>query len=902
MSDCFVLRPPPLLALSLALLAGCASLPPEPAATAVVVAQTASGGATPLASALSLPQPATPAGTRGFDDVVRGAVRSEGFLPLWRRDDRLWIEIPEEMFERPFLLAANVSHSVGERGLYGSQMGPSWVASFRRVGSQVQLLARNMAWRAEGDLPSQRAVEQAFSDSLLASGPMASAPHPQRKSVLVDAAMLLADLPGYGASLERAYRLPYLVDRANSFFERGNATADMSTLSVRLHFSTPRLPVAPGGAPPPSTLPDGRSLFVGLVYSFARLPETPMRPRRADPRLGHFTDAFTDLGGQARANPRVHHVKRWRLEKKEPDAALSEPKQPIQFWLDRNIPERYRAAVTAGVLEWNKAFERIGFRDAIVVQQQPDDADWDTLDSRHASIRWFVGADVGFAIGPSHSDPRSGEILDADIGMSDVFARGARRFIVEDAGLNSEQRLAQLMGQAHAQGQAQARGEPAAQCHYAMEAASEMHFALDMLESRGDIAADSPQAEAVVQAAIKDTIMHEVGHALGLKHNFKASTTVPRERLQDAAWTAEHGISGSVMDYNAFNLAASGERQGQFSNTTLGPYDYWAIEYAYRPLDAASEAAELARIAARSSEPQLAYADDHDAGGFGGIEGFDPLANRFDLGDDPLAWFRKRLTLSQEMWQREQQRLPQASDEATRQRRVMLSGFRQLARSAELVSKYVGGMEQVRSVPGAAARPVYTPLPAERQREALQFLTRGLFGTESFRFRPEFVARLSPDFLDRGAAGPVSVPQAVLSVQSTVLDRLMSPGTATRVLELPNYAPQQQGRGARAPLTLHEVYGSVQDAVWSELPRGTAIDPLRRNLQREHLRRVQAQLTGGAAMPPDALSLTRLHATALRERLKRASANARLPVETRAHLLDSLNTLEQALKASMLRG
>ncbi|MEI6212441.1 MAG: zinc-dependent metalloprotease, partial [bacterium] len=393
-------------------------------------------------------------------------------------------------------------------------------------------------------------------------------------------------------------------------------------------------PPVPSPTPPQAT-PDPRSFFVSYVYNFAALPQTPMATRLADPRLGHFMESFTDLSADMKANARVHLVQRWRLEKKDPTAALSEPVRPIVYWMDKNIPSRYRPAVQAGITEWNKAFERIGFKNAVLAKQQPDDADWDNMDAAHASVRWFVGADVGFAIGPSHTDPRSGEILDADIGMSDVFARGARRFVVEDAASASAPHSAH-----------------AAYCNYAQEAAAEMNFALDVLEARGDIAPDSPEAEAFVQAVITDTIMHEVGHTLGLKHNFKASTTISQAQLQDLSYTQAHGISGSVMDYNPYNLALSGERQGSYTNTTLGPYDYWAIEYAYRPLDPATEAVELGRIAARSTESALAYGDDSDAGGGANNEGMDPLVNRFDLGDDPLAYYKKRLKLSQELWTR----------------------------------------------------------------------------------------------------------------------------------------------------------------------------------------------------------------------------------------------------------
>lgn len=882
---------------------------PDAAGAADAAAGSAAAASAPAAGASSptaaRPDPAAP---KPFADIIKDAKQQDGFIPIWRKDEKTWLEIPAERLNQPFLLTVNIASAVGERGLYASQMGPSWMAEFRRVGNQIQLLARNTDFRALGEGGSQRAVAQAFSDSLLASAAVASAPHPERKSVLVDASFLITDLPAYATRIEMAYRLPFNLDRGNSSFESTSAAEGLSTLGLRAHFSTARIPAPPltpspvPMPPPPQAVPDARSFFVNFVYSFTRLPAAAMAPRLADPRVGHFTDAFTDLGTDLKANPRVHYVNRWRLEKKDPQAALSEPVKPIVFWLDKNIPQRYRKSVEAGVLEWNKAFERIGFKGALEARQQPDDADWDNMDSVHASVRWFVGADVGFAIGPSHTDPRSGEILDADIGMSDVFARGSRRFVVEDVGTSSEQRLAELSRQWQAPGTGRNRHQ--AYCNYAAEAAAEMGFALDLLDARGELAPDSPEAEAFVQAVIKDTIMHEVGHTLGLKHNFKASTTVTRQQLQDRSYTDQFGISGSVMDYNAYNLPLRGERQGNYNNTTLGAYDYWAIEYAYRPLDAPTEAQELARIAARNSDPALAFADDADAGGFGPNEGIDPLANRFDLGDDPLAYYQKRLQLSQELWQRVQTRKPQAGDDPLRQRRVLLSGFRQLGNAAALLAKYVGGMNTVRDLPGTTGRPAYSPVDPARQREALQLLATGFFSSGSFDFKPEFLTTLSPDYNEWDRGGPPNVAGVVLQVQMAAMDRLLSPGTASRLLDLPLYVKD----GGRASIiSLQEVYATLQDAVWSELhassgPRPGEIDRLRRNLQREHLKRVQALLTrGSAALPPDALSLVRYNATQLRDDLKRAAVRRTLSVETRAHLQESLSTIDEALKASMTR-
>lgn len=878
--------------------AAAATTPPATSASAgrfaTASSATAAAATAPSASAsapgAARPEPGAP---RPFAEVIKGATQQAGFVPVWRKDDKLWLEIPAERLDEPFLLSVNISHSVGERGLYASQMGPSWLATFRKVNNtQIQLVALNTNFVATG-APMKATVEQAFSHSLIGSATIASAPHPERKSVLIDGAFLLSDIPGYSTRLEAAFRLPFMPDRPNSFFEKTRADTDITTLNARVHYATARIPAPPLVAPPtpvpppPQTTADPRSFFVGYVYSFTKLPEQPMAARKADPRLGHFTDAVVDLSTDLKANPKLHHVNRWRLEKADPKAALSEPKQPIVFWLDKNIPLQYRKSVEAGVLEWNKAFEKIGFRDALVVKQQPDDADWDDMDARHASIRWFVGADVGFAIGPSHSDPRTGEIIDADIGMSDVFGRGTRRFFVEDVGGGSSRphEALTLPGMRHDH----------AMCTYAADAANEMNFALDILEARADLEPGSPEVEAIVQSVIKDTIMHEVGHTLGLKHNFKSSTVYTRQQLQDAAFTAKNGITGSVMDYAGFNLALSGEKQAAYVNGTLGPYDYWAIEYAYKPIEPADEAAELAKIAARSTEPWLAFADDGEAN-----DGLDPLANRFDLGDDPLAYSRRRLQLSRELWERAQERAPRVGDDPLRQRRVLLSGFSALTRSTAMVAKFVGGMNSVRDLPGTTNRAAWQPVAPARQREALEFLSSGLFHVDSFRFKPQFLASLSVDYNEWNRGGPVSIPGAVLRLQTAAMDQLLSPGTAARLIDLPLYVPQEQRKGL---ISLNEVYGSVQDAVWSELKSGKEIDRMRRNLQREHLKRMQTVLTRSpAALPADALSLMRLRATELQGQLQRAAGRPGLSVETRAHLQDSLGTLNEALRASMQRG
>ena len=580
--------------------------------------------------------PAAPGTLRPMKDILKDAKSIPGFFTLHQKDEKVWLEILPSQLGKPFFFSYNVPRSIGERGLYGSQMGGSKLVEFQKIGNQVQLIAKNTQFFAKEGTPQAQFVAESFSDSLMGSAALVSAPHPETKSILIEAnTLLFSDIPGYQTRLEASFRMPFALDTRNTSFANVKSSETLTGLEVKAHFAVSKLsapPMVPSQVPttpPPSTTPDPRSLFVSFYYSFMPLP-VPMAIRMADERVGFFTVARTDYTTDLNVKPKTHLLKRWRLEKKDSGAAVSEPKEPVVYWLDKNIPEKYRASVMQGVLEWNKAFEKAGFKNALVVKQQQATDDFNNMDARHTSIRWFTGADVGFAIGPSQADPRTGEILDADIGMSDVFARGARRTVIEDM--------------------LRVRSNDGEICEHAQEAAEELNYALDLLEARG-LELDSPKADALAQAYVKDIIMHEVGHTLGLRHNFRASTVYDLKQLQDPSFTRLNGIAASVMDYNPFNISPKGEIQGEYVMSTLGAYDYWAIEYGYKQFEAGHEAQGLAQILAKANQRELQFDTDEDAG-FGAMGGIDPMVNRFDLGSDPLAYYKRRMQLSRELWER----------------------------------------------------------------------------------------------------------------------------------------------------------------------------------------------------------------------------------------------------------
>jgi hypothetical protein len=880
----------------------------------------ASGSAPASAAPAAAPSgaPATaPGAPRPFADVIKDAKELKGFLPLWQKDEKTWLEIPADRLDKPFFFVTALAQGLGEKFFWPGLVGGEQVVVLRRVGNTVQLVAKNLEVRAPAGTPLEVTLRESYSDSLLAATAVASAPHPARKSILVDATALFGgDLAGTTTRLDSAYRIGYALDRANTSIERVRATEQGTFITVRQHFAVPKLPAPPVTPPPPGTptpstptaLPDGRSLFLAYTYTLAPLPAEPMRPRAADQRVGHFTTAFWDFANTGKGDARAHYVNRWRLEKKDPGAAVSEPKEPILVWMDRNIPEEYREAVRSGILEWNKGFERAGFRNAIEVRQQPADADWSTLEgTRHLAVRWFAQQGPGaVAVGPSVSDPRTGEILLGTaiipqnwLRLTNGFLRDAQPRLGSHAATGLEGFNAPPMAAASL-----AQLLDGQQCSYGLDALEQAAFAFELMTARGDIRPGSPEAKRFVAGALKEVVMHEVGHALGLRHNFRGSTGIKFEQLRDAAFTRQRGISNSVMDYNALNVPLENEAVTDFNQATLGNYDHWAIEYAYREIAPENEAAELARIAARSAtDPSLAYATDEDViAALGGA--IDPLVNQWDLGEEPLAYYKRSLLLARELWTRTKQRELAPGDDFTVYRRNLRRGLGQFAQVVGPLSRYVGGVHTSRQLAGYTSGGLFTPVPVAQQREALNVLTREVFSSASFRFDPVFMSKLGVDHLDRivSTSSPMlnpdfSLASSVLSIQRTALDQLMGDSLAARLAD-----SESKVADTRQLLSLAEVHARVAESVWSELKTGAEIDSLRRNLQREHARRVATGLVRpSTSVAADVRAVNRQIAVKLQADLQRAQGNSNLSATTRAHLAETSSLLAEALKAPMVR-
>jgi Met-zincin/Domain of unknown function (DUF5117) len=886
-----------------------------------------------------------------FDKAVKGATEVPGLFNVYVKQDegKYLLELAPNQFDTPFLLNPTLVSGIGQAFLYPADMLPEYVVSFHRNGKLVQLIHRNVLFRAGDGSTMKGPASLAAPDAIVGQAKIESQPHPDRKSLLVDlGTIVLNDMEGLGPVMKTLFEAPYQFDKEGSGFASLKGFPGNLDFETVLHFRTPEV------KKPLVYAADSRSLLVRFHYSIARLPETGYRPRLADDRVGHFLAMIDDYSDDREDQPTVRYVTRWQLEKKDPSAALSEPKQPIVFYLENTIPPEYRDAVRRGVLGWNEAFEAIGFKNAMVVKQQPDDPDWDAADVRYATLRWIVAPHAGFAQGPSRINPYTGQIFDADIRFSADMMRNIRREYGElvappsapaagalagDGGdgalpgalrgwtaglgpLSLERMLAigsdprgvaaspPLLGAGARPGwSAAAHGY----CDVLQGAAEQAGFGWNILQARGVV---DPEAEKrYLDGFITYVTMHEVGHTLGLRHNFKASGLQPYAHLQQAALTTREGLTGSVMDYIPVNLARRGQTQGEYWQTHVGPYDRWAIEYAYRPLDAASPEAErpaLDRIAQRAGEPALAYGTDEDTFG-GSPRGMDPDSNLWDLGDDLLAYYSGRTAIARELFAGMESRFEQPGMRYQKLLLVFGQGIGEIIPAAINVPKFIGGIRQYRDHVGDPnGRLPYVPVPAARQREALAFLNREILGPDALQVPAHLLNKLAierfPDI--EGAIWEIPrndlpIHDLMLAIRSLSLDRLYHPITLGRIHDAEaRYASPGEA------FTMAEMFAAVRRAIWDELDRKTSVNSFRRDLQRKHLQtliRISVELD--LPYPEDARTLARADLLAIRRGIDALVAPggtarpgaARLDAVTRAHLDETRARITAALEASIER-
>lgn len=802
------------------------------------------------------------------------------------KDGHVLAELPRDYLQQKYFMAMTVASGAQFAGLQAGDRVVYW----RRYDKRLALMDPNIDIRSGGDPEATSSVNRLFTDKLITEVPILTI-SPEGLPI-IDLNQLLIGQSGLffggGRSGAGGVRSPNIVTikKAKAFSKNVEVAFEVASGSGQLQT---------------------------LHYSISEItPNTRYQPRKADERIGYFTTGYSDYGKYVTDDTRVRYINRWHLEKRDPSLKLSPPVKPITFVIEHTTPVRYRRWVKEGTLYWNKAYEKVGIVGAIEVLQQDAQTgaymDKDPEDVRWNFIRW-LNNNVGTAIGPSRVNPWTGEILDADIVLTDGWIRHFNRqfndvlptlamegfdsdtyaWLAKHPNWDPRVRLAapsqrnQVAQQIQRDAAAPFAGHPlsmnrttlfgddpmdgllgrtsqvngmcmAAQAKMLDLAMARMTFDLAEVEGINDqqpaapggapAAPEEPKLDGMPESFIgpllAELVCHEVGHTLGLRHNFKASSVYTLAQINSDEIKGKKTLAGSVMDYLPINMNVpadpNNKAQGDWSMTGVGPYDMWAIEYGY------TFAADLKPILDRVAEPELVYATDEDT------VGSDPLARRYDFSKNPLDYAENQIRLIKNNRAKILDKFVKDGQSWAKSRQGYELTFNMQMQSVGMMANWLGGAFINRDKKGDKnGRAPIEPVPAAMQREALKFTIENTFEDAAFGLTPALLVRMTREkwidgdrFDDSDATWPIN--DKIAGFQTSIMSSLLRPTTLRRIYDNELTIPPDQDA-----VTLPEVLSAITANVWREAdknpdkqhtPRVPMISSLRRNLQQEHLDRL----------------------------------------------------------------
>ncbi|RMG34234.1 MAG: DUF5117 domain-containing protein [Planctomycetota bacterium] len=880
----------------------------------------------------------------GFSKVISTADGQQSMYTLWlnKKQNKLYAELPRNFASKKYFIAMTIAS--GDR-FAGLQMGDLY-CYWRQINKRLALFEPNLAVRSTGDQESKASVKRLFTDRLVIDVP------------------ILTIGPGGGPVIDLT---DMLGRRTDVFFGSRLRVTNPALVTVK------KVKAFPQNVEIAFEAPTSSRKLQAYHYSISEIPQnTGYKPRRADERVGFFTTSFSDYGKYSDEQVRVRYINRWHIQKRDPKLKVSPPVQPIVFYIEHTTPVRYRRWIRQGILYWNKAFERIGISNAIEVEYQDAQTgrhmEKDPEDVRWNFIRW-LNNDIGTAIGPSRVNPETGQILDADVVISDGWIRfyrqqfddllsalamenfgpdtyawlarhpdwdprlrlapPARRYDIRAAlarraaepyaGLPIAQQRTPLLGDDPLDGLVGRISQVNGMCQASLGKAVElamMRMTLELVQAdphsplaalaKSDDSKIDGMPESFVGPLLAELTAHEVGHTLGLRHNFKASSIYSLKEINSKKMKGQP-FAGSVMDYLPVNInLESGEIQGDYSMVGIGPYDMWAIEYGY------SLESDLKPILQRVAEPQLAYATDEDTWGP------DPLARRYDFSSNPLDYAIEQMRLVRHHRQRLLQSFVKEGESWAKARRGYELTLALQMRALSMMANWIGGAFVHRDRKGDKnARPPLQVVPAAQQRAALKFVLETAFRDEAYGLTPELLAHMTTNrWLDGdGIHGSLSgdpdwpVHDRIMGIQASTLTMLMNPTTLRRVYDNEFRVPADQDA-----FTLAELLEAITDEVWRELrqppkqkhsPRRPYVSSLRRSLQQEHVNRL-ITLAFTDEGPTEAYkpisNLARLQLQQLQQRLADLLKTHRekLDAYTLAHVSRLSTQIDKALSAEYI--
>ncbi len=766
-----------------------------------------------------------------YSEVITGeALTRQGLFTTHQVEGKLYYQIPPGQLDQEFLWVYQISKTQTGYQYGGYPLG-NRVVRWQRVNDRI--LLRNVEYekRARVGTPEALGVADASIEAIIKTFKIVTFA-PDSIPVIDVSALFTDDTPEF--SPKNALRAKS-IDKDRTFISSVKAFPINLEIRVTATFKVEPVnffaPRTEGPPQPRRSDPSLGSVTVEVHNSMIQLPESPMRPREFDNRVGYFTGTFENYTDENVQVEDVRFIKRWRLVKKKPGARLSEPVKPIVYYVGREVPEKWKKYVKEGIEMWQLAFEAAGFKNAIVGKYAPsqaEDPDWDAEDARFSTVRWLP-VKTRNAFGPHVADPRTGEILESDIRFFHNHVSTYRNWFFVQASAHAGTKYQKL-----------------------------------------------PYPDELMGRFVRRVVAHEVGHTIGLRHNYRASYAYSVEQLRDKDWTRKNGIVASIMEYARANYVAQPGDNADFISK-IGPYDRFAIEWGYREFPKTRTYEEdkkhLDKIAERQlTDPLVRFSGGREDGVVG--RG-DPTSQTEDLTNDVLEATRLGfLNLERVMGYI----VPGTSVESKDYRLLReIYGFvvSQVRTELAHVANQIGGVRVNRLLYGQGAD-LYEPLPADDQQKALAFLLSNAFEVPSWLVKQEVVSRI----------GVLDTQNRILQYQQRLLDMLFSGERAKRMADV-------EASGYET-YTLSDMVTQLTAGIFSELDSDTGeIGIFRRNLQRAYVAKLVAQYNDDSAVNNDLRALARYSANRLLEKLKRAEGETN-DLMTRAHLYDLIKLIEAA--------
>jgi hypothetical protein len=758
-------------------------------------------------------------------EITENSTRIDGLFTIFQdnKNGAVHMLLKPGQIGKEYVYFAHAANGVVQAGYFRGAYLDNGIISIQRHFDKIEIVRENTSYYFDPENALSRAADANISEGVLAVEKIVAEDESSGeilikadKVFLTEALLQIKPAANPDADPKTTFTLGELSDSKSKFLRI--RSYPLNTDFEIEYVYTAKAPAVRGNA----DITDSRNVAIQVRHSLIEMPEDDYVPRRDDPRVGFFKTEATDLTSYS-ATPFQDFISRWKLVKKDPEAELSEPVEPITWWIENTTPVEYRELIRTAALAWNPTFEKAGFKNALVVKVQPDDAEWDAGDIRYNVLRWTASPSPVFGgYGPSFRNPRTGQVIGADVMLEYAFLG---RYLHASKLLGDESILPRLPN----------APESGLYCTLASGLQVNNLFGLAAAEAIG---ASSEIEEQLLHDTMHYLILHELGHTLGLNHNMKATQLLSPEQAFDADAVAELGLAGSVMDYPALNFAPRGKTQTQYYATRPGPYDDWAIEFAYSaPLqDQAAEEARLEAILSRSTEPQLVFGNDADDMRSPG-KAIDPRVNIYDMSSDAVRYAADRIDLVQTTVNEMVNHYPEAGksyQEIYNSFRVMMAEW---GRSAAVVSRYIGGVYLDRGMsgqPGAGAP--YTPVPAAKQQQAMTVLSDKVFAPAAFSAPSDLYRHLAQQRRGFNFAEPEDpkIHDSVLAVQKGVLDHLLHPAVMKRLTDTRLY-----GNGYDVSMLVSD----LTDAIFAADARGD-VNTFRQNLQMDYVNRLSGMVKG----------------------------------------------------------